>query len=275
MNKKIFFILLINYFFSSIYAAQEVQKTQSSKLSFNRQEQSKAPNYLSPTQSSQASSVSQPVWQEKLRSGETLGTNEKLNQQFPVKPKEKKNKEKVLTGPITLDAKTKAEAYLKDLQQEESFIPDILKKDKTENKNNKKEEILKKIMQLDQEIVAIENQIIKFEHYNIKEHMNASDREELKKPMKKFKDEKMEEKKKLEAEFRNLEEKFPEENFGKGLLSQLGKKIQEDAIKHKAYDIEISHLLKKEQEKKEKEQKSQKEPASKKGFLGSIKSFFK
>ena len=44
---------------------------------------------------------------------------------------------------------------------------------------------------------------------------------------------------------------------------------------NKKYENEIINLLKKEQEKKEKEQKAQKEQASKKGLLGSIKSFFK
>lgn len=311
MNKKIFFILLINCFVSYVYAAQEVQnsqvleiksrqgkpeknKTENKKkkplddeakakayLNDLQQEENllkKKPSYLSPTKSSESASLSKEStkkeWENSLRTDKkpTVEKNNKkkeekadkqkpsvslFSKKNPVKPVDKNNTEVTsgvwkpnINGPLEND--------------------DI-------KKTNSKEEILKKIMQLDQDIVAIENQIIKFEHDDIKEKMNISKQEleELKKPMKNFKDAKIEEKKKLETEFRNLEEKIPEKNFGKELMSQLGKKIQEDALRDKKYENEISNLLKKEQEKKEKEQKAQKEQASKKGLLGSIKSFFK
>jgi hypothetical protein len=341
MNKKIFFILLINYFIPVTYAEPAAQEGQTSMLSmlksmnFNQKTQKslydqtnendpldgrlqaekpleRKPSYLSPTQSSKASKESpEKEWSNSLRSDNPTaaknnrGKKEKSdNKKTPVpnvstkgpvksevsKPNsnvslenQKIEKEKgiVLDEPSVSDNQTKAKAYLKDLLAEESPVTNFLKEAPVKNVSlenvnitNQKEELLKKIIQLNQDIVDIENQMIKFEHYDIKEKMNASELEDLKKPMKEFKDEKIEEKKKLETEFRNLEEKILEKNFGKELISQLGKKIQEDVLRDKKYEKEIS-MLKKEQEKKEKEQKSQKEQASKKGFSSSIKSFFK
>lgn len=279
MNKKIFFILLINYFISVTYAEHAAQEGQTSTLSmlksmnFNQKTQkslddqtnendplggrlqaekplNKQRSYLSPTQSSKASKKSpEEEWSNSLRSEKTptaAKNNRETKEQSdnkktpvpnastkgPVKFEVSKPNSSVLLKtqkrernegiapkePSVSDNQTKAQAYLKDLLAEESPVTNFLKKVPVKNvpleneKINKKEEILKKIMQLDQEIVAIANQIIKFEHYTIKEKMDASDREELKKPMKKFQDEKIAAKKKLETEFRNLEEKIPEKS---------------------------------------------------------------